>query len=789
LFRLLRLMSIIVLAFSIGRCSHAADYIVLEKEPFELKRGQSRLWKLPPVETKGRLVVLEFEARMDSASLAGSMFYLQVELNGEQVEGAPNRLRSRLLNKPLKIEHQPPLWWYARGTGWRIVYAPDFECAKESYYGEEAYRFVIDITDLLRNDGENTLRLTHRISGYNFVMVIRNLRLGFRPARSKGAEPSDGYALRGVEQWRVDVSPAGAVVLRVGKRTFEIVSAFSRPGGGWHAFGKAAAPGDAVRGWSVKAERVADGEWRVSAKSHQFTVSREVRLNRGRIEIADSITNLTSADIGFAILDEAMLGEYPVPVVHICGNPDPSVTEKFLPQNPTVFAPLGDFSIGMVVEDDVVRSQAIQFYSDKPPRIGFRAERLVVPARETYTTRWAVYPMIKADYYDFINRIRTDWEAAPFTIQGPYVWGFRPEKILAMPDEELASAIKRMNVFAFSTGGGWVDWLKKEKPPRQIGFGAGVLEPEFADLRNRMKKAAEKIHRIAPDVKVIYYCHFFFNEPEPKPERFKDCWITTASGNRFVNGWRGRFTASGGIFPTLDNSFGKEFFRVVDTLMDEYGADGIYLDETTQPSGLGDPITYNRWDGHTAILNPRDFSIERKVGSLYLLCRDYKLALIEHIRKRGGWMLGNGQPVCLALNRERFPRFTETHTIISRAYEGHLYTPLAYGTANPTMEMIRERLALGMLYCRVGLRDRTDAIAHFFPITILEIHAGWVKGKERIVTMKSGTYSWEDKPVKARIYPYDSNGTALQPIEKTSPRGEFKVQVPEGGLCIIERID
>ena len=78
----------------------------------------------------------------------------------------------RLLNKPIEfvMPDGPHLWARAR---WRAVYAPDF--TPLGYQGEiggqmtevSAYRFVIDVTDLVRPGAENTLRITHRGQAMN----------------------------------------------------------------------------------------------------------------------------------------------------------------------------------------------------------------------------------------------------------------------------------------------------------------------------------------------------------------------------------------------------------------------------------------------------------------------------------------------------------------------------------------------------------------------------------------------------------------------------------------------
>jgi hypothetical protein len=67
-----------------------------------------------------------------------------------------------------------------------------------------------------------------------------------------------------------------------------------------------------------------------------------------------------------------------------------------------------------------------------------------------------------------------------------------------------------------------------------------------------------------------------------------------------------------------------------------------------------------------------------------------------------------------------------------------------------------------------------------FPITIEEIHAGWIMGKERIVTCVSGTFAWKGSQ-KPRVLVYDLAG---RPIEA---RAEFIAK--SGGWTVNLRLD
>lgn len=110
-----------------------------------------------------------------------------------------------------------------------------------------------------------------------------------------------------------------------------------------------------------------------------------------------------------------------------------------------------------------------------------------------------------------------------------------------------------------------------------------------------------------------------------------------------------------------------------------------------------------------------------------------------------------------------------------------------YGAINLSIAGIRERLAIGLLHYRVGLADRSDVLRHCYPITIRELHAGWIVGDERVVTMLSGSYGWPGETVAARLRLYEADGSA-RPVLELAPAERHPVTVPEGGVAILERL-
>src|SRR5207248_2093904 len=149
------------------------------------------------------------------------------------------------------------------------------------------------------------------------------------------------------------------------------------------------------------------------------------------------------------------------------------------------------------------------------------------------------------------------------------------------------------------------------------------------------------------------------------------------------------------------------------------------------------------------------FAIRRKVGYITLLTHDYQHQVIDWIHGQGLWVLANLQPVAYSFNKESWPRFTETD-MIPNVFRAHLYSPLAYSYRfqQYTVQSLRDRLDFGLLYCVVSPENKLDIVSKFFPITPLELHRGWVKGEERVVTDRSGQFGWEGQKYQMRLWRY-----------------------------------
>jgi hypothetical protein len=319
-------------------------------------------------------------------------------------------------------------------------------------------------------------------------------------------------------------------------------------------------------------------------------------------------------------------------------------------------------------------------------------------------------------------------------------------------------------------------------------------------VQQRLRQRCDIIRRVLPQVKSLIYIHSFINTDPDGPRKHPQARITNEDGTPYENK---TYTGQYGrpffyYYPALDpeNSYVAAMKRVIDMCLDrdKIGADGIYWDEL---DWISTKCTFDRWDGHSAVLDEKH-RIQRKMAYVHLLSLSAKVQLIRYIFAKGGVLIGNSVATSETLTRLHFPRFVETASTWYPA-RSHLYSPIALGdhltvkTFSSLLDDIRAKLMWGTLYYYYSTPKQPYATItrHMFPFTPVELHHGWLLGRERIITAVPGTFTLGDLcPVK--VYWYDGAG------KLTTRQGELRidhrrrlVRLPLGDkeMAVIERAE
>ncbi|MBD3293545.1 MAG: hypothetical protein GF393_11520 [Armatimonadia bacterium] len=787
-----------------------AETTPLAEPGYELAYGESAEFAFTPTGQYGS-VRLVYDVRMQFPRAAGSTYVMAWEVNGKPLNAAATRTSVRLLNKPLQFTMASGLEiGWAQGNTWRAVYSPDFELVQGTGAGGmqveqvDPYRFVIDITDMVTRGEENTITLLHRGRVMDlkraFPDMDPTLELVFRelafdlsdePTAITGlVDDADEFSADRVMLQRpatcdiggvASVAGSGGLSIRLPDLDLRVSSRFSWEGGGFNGF--AADERGAQPEWVVRKDTGDEDGATIVGTARDYRVERTVRFVDDHVAIEDRLVNTTDRDIGLAFDNRLEPVGSEVLQAYLCGNPDPAMVSLRGFENPTVFVRGNEAGCGLVALDDVYRIQAEMYWEDGA---GIRSDVFCLPAGGEYTVEWAIYPITRPDYFDFINIVREDLDVN-FTIPGQFQFGL--PSAADMTPEAIRTMIEERDLAVFSTG----TWANTGGDPPYY-HGAQSLEAEH--LHERFRRACENLRAVAPEVASLIYIHTFINLHEDTPERFPDSLITNADGTPYINPG---YTSRIGMpfyycYPALDNSYFDAMKRLVDLCLDddEIGADGIYWDEVEM---ISPKRSYDRWDGYSAELDD-EHRIARKFGDPHLLSLDAKVALVEHIRSKGGTLIGNSCPRTRTMQDMHFPRFVETAREWYPA-RAHLYSPISLGDHKTVSDFdtllddIRLKLMWGTVYYYYSrpAHPYPTITRHMFPFTPVELHRGWVLGEERLLTAVPGTFSLgDDDPVT--VCWYDADGALADHVGEERVEGGkrlVRLDLAEGEMAVIER--
>ena len=202
------------------------------------------------------------------------------------------------------------------------------------------------------------------------------------------------------------------------------------------------------------------------------------------------------------------------------------------------------------------------------------------------------------------------------------------------------------------------------------------------------------------------------------------------------------------------------------------------------------------WDGVTGDIDPNTHAISRLKSSVTLLTQPWRLKEVDKLLSKGKFIIVNGAPTTEAFTRYKFPRFDETGGSATNCTRLQLYTPIALG--NNIGEANERDCYRWMLTCleygcvyywysnEFGVTHPTLS-SHMFPITPVELGKDYILGKERIITAKSGWFSFGDKgAVEAHFYNSEEVEVPRElPSEIKDDKTYYKVELSEYESCAL----
>ena len=549
----------------------------------------------------------------------------------------------------------------------------------------------------------------------------------------------------------------------------------------------------AEKSWRVKGRATGKTTYAVRAIGGYYAVDRRITLFPNRIAVRDTFTNRTEKALGIIIRNHLITEGRRFNKSYLAGHRSIGVRRR--EYSPSVFIARENLGIGIVPLDDVYIVQSEVYFQNG--LAGVSTDMFALEAKASYTLEWAVYPNGTGDYFDFTSTFRKD-EGRIGRIEGNLMSvGYSMDNHRLMLTPEL---VRRANLKYAMLG-----CISAPVDDPDVAI-EGIEFMDFPKEMAALKKAMAGIHAY-PELKGMFHvAHSLYvtNKPE---EEFPDSRVIDANGKQAVwpqrensyryiskerqaEGWQWWI-----FYPTPGNSFHDAFIKSVDVMMDDIGCRGVFTDGML--AGYMGRHTYDKWDGHTAEIDPRTKTIKRKMGSVILLSQPSVVEYVRRVNAKGGVVIANNCAVTRTIGKEKLIIIRE-----ARSPEAHLsQTPVVFGLPQAYIksetDLYRDVLGTlnsGNLYFYANtyqMITHASLPERMYPITCEEIRSGYAKGPERIITTRSGVYGWAETADLCMIYHYDGRGVRaphdfVTTVDTSGARTQ--VELGEHESAVLERI-
>lgn len=606
--------------------------------------------------------------------------------------------------------------------------------------------------------------------------------------------------------WRRDynckLDSDGSIRLHVGAADYVVRSAFALPGGGRGWIGR---PGDAAEDRTLPVEiarQEATGQ-RLAARTGAWKLERQVVLKEDHIAVSDALTNLSDEVLGVRFANEVDSPQADGFRVGGAVKPLPCVLSA--PERPIVQLTAGATSVGLMVRDDVYRNQSILYA--EAGRVGIRDDNFGLAPHASHTVTWEIYPLTSTSHFDLVNAIRHVWHADQATVPGLLAfsyfhrtWAGSGKTLEQMTVDQLRAwlGVTGIHTLGIVVNADPDAPGHEQAPPRftkpwlQIeAFGSDVLKAEVS--KAYWRPVVQRLRQAKPDLVIVPYFHMGANPIDPA---LADSRVLRQDGSQkvfrnFANITRGYYYA------TPDNSFGRLMRRVFQSLLDDPLYNGMYWDEFSFGNRIEHLFGAPDWENHSVIIDPKTNRVLSKVTNYALITQPMRQELQQLVARRGWPLWTNWQATTEYDIAQRTPHFLE-YVRADEAARGQLGCPLGCGGHQArcqadVMKEVYDFLQLGLLYVHIHngayCETKESVLSHCYPITPLELGPGYVLGRERIITARSGTVGFGDHcPLQAVVYGRDGIRREAEVAEvQHAGRTWLRLRLGEGEIGIVTR--
>ena len=747
-----------------------AQDTLFSSELYTLNVKKNKVTFTLPPEIAGKAQTLLLRAALEGKkkTFHGGTRIMQIKLDGKRLTAADCLNRDKFIQfgrSNLGIAGAMDKWFVTYGNIAGKNY-PEFYSAATVI---DPCEYVFDIK------GKKTLEIIYTpLKNYDLKCSFKLSGHAFQPIRSTLKDAPKGE-LAFIEPdvpdkvaYQTELTGSGGVKIKLNDSTHVLTSDFSTLKPAWAKFGS---QGDGKV--AVKAQTA-------ELTARDFKVVRTVEKLSDRIIVRDRITNLTNKDL--PVMYKHNIRVAGTRKSWVCGYP--RMGKKLLsrePAHPAVMAVSKKGGIGLAAGDDITQVHSKWYSSDD--LIGMSNEHLVLTPKREIEIALEIYPLERADYWLFINRIRKAWNVN-FAIPGP--GGFfstrtrDSEKILKKRMDSCNYTIAVLSV-PFDYGA-----LGQKGGMARHGTKYAQTDVSFWD------KTIAKLKAVNPQIKVLPYFHCFISNGKGDQEKYADAMLIDAAGKHA--------DYRGGLYPLYVPYSGSKFAAAQDELLElrfKHGADAIYWDEM-EYSKLLFSYSDKYWDNVSGAIDTRTHRLKRKISCVPLLTEEWRVKTAEKLIKRGnGLLIGNGSPFTRKMRKIKTIRFVETASI-SNLTRSLLYTPISLGdhlTVRNSIDAYKDMvkaLDYGCLYYfyRHTYGDYPTLTGKMYPTTPIALGKGYIIGKERILTNISGNFGWGDNS-KFVVHIFDRTGKEdtkyKVPVVERNNKRYAQIRIPEGYSAAVIR--
>jgi len=716
---------------------------------------------------EGKEAFIYLKARYPSTTVTGFRTgSVTLDLNGQRITGDRIANRAPRMTIMRGSEHT----MVAPDGAIALYYAPNYFPAPERHalYGTldgtnpTEYEFRVD--GLLR-EGLNTLALANLATATAESAHIAHVdAVEFRIRTKVAPPPPPRPAPTGDLPW---IAPARAfpkTYLAVPKENARIALAFA--GREMLLESRFSAP---------------DGTWQTGSNRF-FRHERKVVEHDEWLEVQDTFTNLTAEDLPLMQEHRCDLGKV-FCAAWLAGLEMPDGNgSRSEAGNPSAYATTDSVGLGLFAHNDAFIVHASQACRDGVLSLSDR-ECYLRPGA-SYTATLAVVPTPRPDFWDFVNAARRArgvnfplrWSFAFMVHEWP-VYEWTEDTVRRFIENKGANLLVQSNTVRNTKGqyARATDWLQ-------------------ADL-SLYRDFQTRIRSLYPDgrVKTGIYYHCFLDTTRENDEIYKADRGIDAAGNPMDYGGNGAYMHV--FIPTLEpGHWGGVMEKVLDGILDDIRADGIFWDEFAQSRV---PYVYGHQDHVSADIDPATHRLQRTKGAMALVSLPFRTKMVDRILAENRPFIINGAPHTRTMVDKHFMAFTETGSI-SNCRGMLLHSPVAlgdhltekkYADSYATMHAALQHGCLFVWYSHI-FHNHTAPTAYYYPFTPIELHSGYVIGRERIITAASGHFGWGDASgFEPHVFDRDGRECADVPIPRISRDGATwaEVRLPEGYLAILIR--